>query len=192
MSTNLYCISIELPDELNATIDRVKEAFSARYSSKKALNHRARITLVPPFKADKDLAASLGRGLSKLMRTQATFSLEFNGYGAFAPKVIYIKVEKSKELRQIYFNLKRFLIRYFPFENYHFGTGFQPNIVVAYRDLTKANYDRAILEYSTRKFRASLGVEGLYLLCHSGEKWEVIQRFELSARDKARQGALFD
>lgn len=191
MKTGLYLMAILFSDSLNERIKRVKEEFAADYGASRALKNPAHITLCPPFKADGTVINALKKSLPKFAVEQNGFLLKLNGYGAFEPRVIFVHPKEEQLLRKLYHNLKNYLIQYFPFEKYHFGTGFKPHVTVAYRDLDLLNFNKAWTIFNKRSFEGEQLVNAFHLLKHDGETWKPVWEFPLATPIKEEQMVLF-
>jgi len=191
MSEGLYFMSILFSEEINTKVTQVKEEFSIDFNASRALRNPAHITICPPFKADATVIKALQKSLVKFAVKQKRFSLTLDGYGAFEPRVIFVQPNEEPLLRKLYFNLKKHLVQYFPFENYHFGTGFKPHITVAYRDLDKKNFDKAWHIFNKRSFHGVQEIKSFFLLRHDGNTWKPHSEFPLAVSQNVVQASLF-
>jgi 2'-5' RNA ligase len=58
---------------------------------------------------------------------------------------------------------------------------FVPHMTVAFRDLTKDNFQRAWLEFAGRSLDFEFTASALTLLIHDGSRWNISHQFPLSA-----------
>lgn len=172
----LYMIAITLPDDLNGRILLIKQKIANDYHSKHALRLPAHITLQKPFHyIDESL---LIESLSAFKTSLKPFEIRLEGFGAFAPRVVYVAVVEDRYLKDLYNLLQKWLVSKARFEHQWLSqTQFIPHITVAYRDLTKANFNAAWRWYNGRGFKAGFIVNTIDLWRHNGKHWDIIHKF---------------
>ncbi|WP_028855669.1 2'-5' RNA ligase family protein [Psychrilyobacter atlanticus] len=132
----LYFIGILPPKGILAEIEELKKICMKKFNSKHALKLPAHITLIPPFYSNEQKILSLKAGLSGILKKD--ISVELNGFSYFDKKVIYIDVQKNKNL----FNLKKHiddkvLIKH---KIKTADINFIPHITIASKDLTDESF----------------------------------------------------
>ena len=106
-STSLYFIALLPPQEIQDYANGVKQYFAERYNSRHAQKSPPHITLQAPFEWDKESVVVLEQCLSNFAGTRQSIPIMLSGFGAFAPRVIYINVVKTAELLSLQADLDR-------------------------------------------------------------------------------------
>ena len=94
-----------------------------------------------------------------------------NNFGAFKPRVIYIKISENGSLYALYEKLNR------TFNEGKHGGRFNPHMTLAFRDLSKVMFYKAWQKYKSMPFRAEFDVHSLFLLKHDQKHWELYREF---------------
>src|SRR5690606_11571002 len=95
----------------------------------------------PPFKIHKEAETALLSALHETANKTSAFDLELNGYDAFAPRVIFIKVlnfHPVKCLNGILYEIAGALLPPKPKRELH------PQITIATRDLSPQAFEKAM------------------------------------------------
>ena len=104
--------------------------------------------------------------------------MTLSGFGAFAPRVIYINVLKTPQLlamqKQLMTELEESFGIVHPASK---NRPFSPHLTVAFRDLTKPNFRAAWQEFQQRSLYFEFTVSQLTLLIHNGKQWEIGNEF---------------
>ncbi|MEX0721417.1 MAG: 2'-5' RNA ligase family protein [Balneolaceae bacterium] len=176
----LYFISLIPPSPLRDEIQKLKYYVRDKYNSSRSLNAPPHITLLAPFKlsgAKEELSDMLDRFSSKWR----SFKISFNHFSVFSPRVIFIDVEKSKELLQIQKHLENMARSNPDIFSYNYDEReYHPHLTLAFRDLSKADFYKAWDEFKHKKFEADFLTEKMSLLKHNGEQWKVVEEFDFS------------
>jgi 2'-5' RNA ligase len=175
--TSLFFIALIPDKDLRKKIHTIKEDFSQRFYSHKALKVYPHITLKAPFKCSAGGKKELLNWFSETSFQQKPFLLYLKGFGAFHNKnspVVFINPMPSKELLQMQNEMMVGFSSIFPAYVHPVDVGFKPHITVAYRDLTPENFSRAWQEYKDKPFKDVFGVHSIYLLEHNTKKWNII------------------
>ncbi len=164
---SLFFLALLPPQDLQQKVKEIKLEFAECYQSRHALKSPPHITLFPPFRW---LWADVGQldCLSKFCRTVTPIPVELNGFGAFAPKVIYIKPLRTPQLLDVYDRLQCFLETKLNLTDpMAKKRAFSPHITVAHRDLTPERYKAAWAEFQGRSLQASF----------VAKQWEIRQEW---------------
>ena len=97
----MYFIAVVLKGVFGEKITGLKEFMAETYSSRRALNSPPHITLVPPFKFEAALEQELVNSIRDLIVGMDEFEITLNGFGAFRPKVIFVKPEANENLTRL-------------------------------------------------------------------------------------------
>jgi len=147
-STNrfqLYFLAIVPDRAIQDEITTLKKHFEDEYASKHALRTPPHITLHMPFRWREDREKLMVETLQKFAITCDPFEVVLKDYGAFTPRVIYISVQSSEPLLSLQKNLIEITrIKLKIINDSYKNKGFHPHITVAFRDLSKANFVKAL------------------------------------------------
>lgn len=109
---------------------------------------------------------------------QPCFSVQLKNFNSFEPRVIYIDVQESIELRVLQKKIAGEARKSLGvFNDDYKNRGFTPHITVAFRDLKKPEFLKAWEKMKDEVFESVFKVEDLCLLKHNGDHWEIIKRF---------------
>lgn len=177
-SKHLFFIALLPPPEIQNYANQIKQHFAEVYNSRAALKSPPHITLQPPFKWDIEDLPRLEQHLETFGKTQAPIPIILSGFGAFPPRVIYIKPLKTAELLSVQKALMLTLEENLGIVDSVSKTRpFSPHLTVAYKDLTKENFRNAWAAYETQELHFEFTVPQLTLLLHTGQRWEIQKEF---------------
>lgn len=171
----LYFIALIPHEKLRDEIRAIKERMRDRYGAGHALRSPAHITLQKPFKRDRDAGRAISEALRHFAQNEQPFTVELDGYGAFPPRVIYIKLKENRHIATLHERLKALLLSSFDFTPDEIMKGVEPHITVATRDLTREAFSEAWPEISGEPFTGSFLVRSIFLLRHNGRYWDILE-----------------
>ena len=174
---DLYFIALIPPAELREEIREIKDRMKAEYGAGHALKSPAHITLQMPFKQNSADEAEMSEALSRFATGEKSFTVDLEGFGAFVPRVIFIKIAEPEPVRALHSRLKEVLLAELHFSPGEIMKDVQPHITVATRDLTKTAFNEAWPEFQKEDFRASFDVHSIFLLKHNGRNWDILEEF---------------
>lgn len=180
--TSLFFIALIPDKDLRKKINTIKEDFSQRFESHKALKVYPHITLKAPFKCSVEGKKELLNWFSETSIQQKPFLIHLKGFGAFHNKkspVVFINPMPSQELMEMQKELMIGFNSIFPAYMHPVDIGFKPHITVAYRDLSPQMFSLAWPEYEDKIFKDVFAVHSIYLLEHDTKKWNVIDERKL-------------
>jgi 2'-5' RNA ligase len=173
-SEKLFFIALLPPQSIQDYATEIKLYFADRYASRHALKSPPHITLQPPFKWLPEKMGDLERSLSTFTASQSPIPITLEGFAAFPPRVIYINVHRTEPLlglhRTLIDHLETTLDLADPKEK---ARPYAPHITVAFRDLTKQNFNLAWQEFRARSLHFAFTASHLVLLLHNGHQWTV-------------------
>jgi 2'-5' RNA ligase len=173
-----YFIGLLPPPEIQAQVNAVKQIFADRFASRKAQNSPPHLTLQPPFLWPSEEEAALQSVLAAFAKPHFPVPVQLSGFGAFPPRVVYVKVLATPELlhlqQTLMADLEQTLSIVDPKAKHR---PFKPHITVAFRDLTQQNFHTGWAEYQDKPFHTAFLVPKLTLLMHKGQAWEVKTEF---------------
>lgn len=178
ITRDLYFIAIIPDSDLRERIRKVKERMRAEYGARHALKSPAHITLQMPFKRSSEDETSISGALRRFVTGEKNFTVDIDGFGAFAPRVIFIKISEPEPVRALHSRLKEVLITELHFSPAEIMKDVQPHITVATRDLAKEAFSEAWPVIKKEEFKASFDVRGIFLLKHNGRNWDILEEFQ--------------
>lgn len=165
-----------LPDiKLREEIRAIKEEFNRDYSASHALKSPAHITLQMPFKRTPDHEPLMTNALKEFSVAGKPFTVELDGFGAFAPRVIFIKIRDHQHVSGLHSRLSDVLLGQMGLSRDEVMINVLPHITIATRDLSRDSFGRAWPLFENRKFTGSFTVNSLFLMKHNGRSWEIFR-----------------
>ncbi|MGK7926142.1 MAG: 2'-5' RNA ligase family protein [Spirulina sp.] len=165
------------PRKIQQAVNEIKQHFADAYNSRKAFNSPPHITVQPPFEWCAENFSILEQNLQAFAETRSPISVTLSGFGAFAPRVIYINPLKTPELLTLGEELPEHLKTTLGIGRDRPNRSFSPHLTVAFRDLTRANFKRAWPEFKNKAFFAEFVIPQLTLLIHNGKQWKIHREF---------------
>ncbi len=178
----LYFIAIVPHGSLRDEIRVVKERMRDQYGAGHALKSPAHITLQRPFKRIPSEERGMCDALALFAVKEKPFTVELNGYGAFVPRVIFIKIVEPGPVKSLHGRLREVLLTDLGFGPDEIMNDLQPHITVATRDLAKAAFSDAWQEVMDEEFASSFEVRSICLLRHNGRSWDILEEFPFDIR----------
>jgi 2'-5' RNA ligase len=190
MKTNInearYFIAILPPPDVCKEIVLIKQEISEKYRSKAALRSPPHITLYMPFRLKLKKTSALISLLQEFAQENIQFSIETEHYGAFPPRVIFIKIKENNTLRMLQKELRRHLALEMGIWNEEFDRRpFYPHITVGFRDLKKSMFAEAWHDFKKRSFQTSFEVNSISLMKHDGKQWLAMDHFLFSCNSES-------
>ena len=173
----LFFIALLPPLTIQNSITEIKQHCADVYESKAALKSPPHITLQSPFKWDVDAVPILEESLKSFAQTRIPVPITLKGFGAFKPRVIYVRVLKIPELIAIQKDLMAYLDSFGIVDERSKNRPFSPHVTVAFRDLKRQNFRKAWTEFENQSLEFEFMASNLTLLLHDGRRWTVSVEF---------------
>ncbi|NJN27880.1 MAG: 2'-5' RNA ligase family protein [Cyclobacteriaceae bacterium] len=168
---SLYFLAAIPPAPLRNELYELKREFAQQYKSSKALNSPAHITLVPPFGLEAGKVVHLTDAMQLVAPCFDPFILQIDGFGVFAPKVVYLRIDDHPALRRLQASLFEVLKPHHGQVASH--KVFIPHITLANRDLAPEMFELAWQQHKTTSYKRPFMLDSISLLKHNGHRWEV-------------------
>lgn len=179
----LYFVAIVPPSPINEEALKYKNYFNDEYKSKASLNSPPHITLHMPFQWKEEKEEELIQTFLKFSSSISAFHLKLSGFGSFAPRVIFIDVEKNEALETMQKKLHQHCKKELNvFNAIYKDKGFHPHITLAFRDLKKPLFEKAWEEFKHKNFSGDFTADKFSLLKHNGKIWEIFKEFSLTEK----------
>ncbi|MCC7302009.1 MAG: 2'-5' RNA ligase family protein [Bacteroidia bacterium] len=167
-----YFIALIPPEPVLSRVQALKEEMSLRFHSRQARYSPSHITLHMPFEWRVDREQELRDMLDGVAKNLHPFKIELQGFGAFAPRVIFVKPLPSEELRRVYAAVGEAARRRLGIVSQDaYAKPFHPHMTIAFRDLRKDQFNHAWEEFRLRPFSESFNCNGVSLLRKAGKYW---------------------
>lgn len=169
------------PVAIQVYADTIIQSLRQRYHThtSKAPPH---ITLQPPFLGSQAMITQVESQLEQFAQHQPIVPVQLSGFGAFAPRVLYINVVRTPALLQLQAALAETLEVEFNIKEPKTQRPFIPHLTVASRKLTRQTFRQAWAELKPRSVEFQFVAEQLTLLVHRGENWQVQAQFPLAGQ----------
>lgn len=173
----LFFIALLPPEEIQREVTAFKQYIADAWGPQHALKSPPHITLQPPFtRAEKDLSA-LKKCLSGFASSQKAFSVELNDFGAFPPRVIFVRPLINKRLEDLPAQLAHCLAEELDFRNPRFRQPFHPHMTIAHRDVEAGDFLKIWSYFREKSFHRAFEADTLALLRNVQGKWEIEANF---------------
>jgi len=177
MDKLLYLIALAPGEELRERARELKLEMSRRFNASHALKAPAHITLQMPFRRDENAEPELCAQLENFSSARSAFDVTVDGFDAFPPRVIFLKIIKHQPIKELHAALNHHLENQLHFTQKELNDEIHPHMTIATRDLSKKMFHKAWPEFRGREFKASFTAESLHLLKHTGKHWEFFREF---------------
>jgi 2'-5' RNA ligase len=172
-----FFIALLPPQPVQAYANEVIQELSDRYQTytSKAPPH---VTLQAPFQWPLEQLPMLSQCLQSVAEQQPSVSVSLSGFGAFAPRVLYINVLKTADLLSLQANLATALETALEIvDPKSKQRPFSPHLTVASRNVTSQTFKRAWAELQSRAVTFDFVCDRLTLLIHNGSQWQIHTEF---------------
>ncbi|WP_445383770.1 2'-5' RNA ligase family protein [Robiginitalea sp. IMCC43444] len=174
---SLYLLALVPPEELREAVRRLKEEMKERFQASHALKVPAHITLQMPFWRTLPQLEKLEKYLERFSIGQNPFEIDLSGFGAFPPRVIFIKIANPGPVEIIYRALQEKINEVLEISKPYRQLPFHPHMTIATRDLKEPAFEEAWPEFNKRSFKSSFTAKSLFLLRHNGKFWEWFREY---------------
>lgn len=169
------------PQPIQDYATQIIQALGDRYRTRTA-QAPPHITLQPPFLWPSNATSRLEDRLSSFAHSQVQIPIVLSGFGAFAPRVLFINVLKTVELLRIQADLMAYLEK-------NLGVvdpvaqrrPFSPHLTIASRNLNRQTFKQAWSELEPQQVEFEFISDRLVLLIHDGQRWQVQAEFALTS-----------
>jgi 2'-5' RNA ligase len=176
----LFFIALLPPVEIQEAVKAIQQDITARFGSRAAQKSPPHITVQPPFYWNTESLSALEDCLQGFARGRSSVPIQLSGFGAFAPRVIYVNVVKTPELMQLKQDFDRQVVADLGEKLVVDQRPYVPHMTVAFRDLTRQNFRAAWPEFQAKPFEFSFMADQQTLLVHNGQRWTVHTDFPFS------------
>ncbi len=162
-------------DPVQKEITAFKLEAGQLFHTTKALRSPAHVTLIPPFRGSDRQILDIDLCVAEVAQTFQPFDLVCQGFGCFAPRVIFVSLLASDELRLLHQTLTICSPKA-EGPAIPYPSRFHPHMTVAFRDLDRQVFSAAWTHFQSRPYERSWTATGIWRLTHAGASWHP-QRF---------------
>ncbi len=173
----LYFIALVPNEGLLEEISNLKQEIKDRYGPKHALKLPPHITVQAPFEMPVEQEEALNHSLNNLSRQQSRINVELNGFGAFKPRVLFLKIKDPAAIIELHEHLRQALKSFLEPDEIKPSQDLHPHITLATRDVKKDVFKVLWREFKNRTYENSFTAEDLVLFKHNGKTWDIHCRF---------------
>jgi 2'-5' RNA ligase len=155
-------------DSIRAFQREIKELCGAE----RQLSIPLHITIMPPFRANREFLLSLEDLLFKELTGIGPIEMEMNGFGHFGKKVLFVEIRKNKRLSQFQRLVSELMSEKLGYTDTYDYLEFHPHITLANRDFDAEDFDTVWPHFSVRSFKSTIEIDSLILYGHVVKTWE--------------------
>ena len=176
----LKLIAIVLPEPLASYVREQQVFISETWGCRHALRTPPHITLIQPLKLTAPEYLIVESIVGEITQRQSSFVLNVNGFGAFKPRVIYIKPDLPAELKLLQSNLEKEISKSLPgkLDN---DRSFHPHITLAHRDVKMELFPEMWRYFKNKELKLSVPIEEVSILDHTTKGWITNINFALES-----------
>jgi 2'-5' RNA ligase len=172
-----FLIALLPPQEIQDYASQVIAELGDRYRTRTS-NAPPHITVQPPFVYELAEIAAVEQYLTQFAERRSPVPITLSGFGAFAPRVLYIQVAKTPELLTLQADLAADLNHHLQITDPKSKTrSYSPHLTVASRQLTRQSFQQAWAELQPRPVEFTFVSDRLTLLIHTGRCWQIQSNF---------------
>ena len=176
-----YFIAIVPPSPYVEQALELKNHFKDNFQSKASVNSPPHITLHMPFEWTASKVDKLVEALHTFSSTVPSVKIDFNNFGCFAPRVIFIQINPTQALTDLQHQLRQFCKQKLGLLNADYkDLPFHPHVTIAFRDLKKPAFTTAWEVFIDKKFEGGFLADRICLMKHEQGKWKVLKEFQLT------------
>jgi 2'-5' RNA ligase len=180
MRSPLRLIAILPPETLSAYVRAEQQRIADTWGPRHALRTPPHITVIPPIEVGEDRIALLEEVAAQLAPAHASFTLRLRGFGAFAPKVLYIRPVRNVELDDLHRDWRRRLDEAMPGVLARYpDKPYRPHLTLAHRDVEEAQFHAMWAHYGEKRLDISFRVKSFAILDHNRSGWIVRREFAI-------------
>ena len=181
--TELKLIAIVLPEPLFSVVREQQHYIAENWKSMHALRTPPHITIIPPLALTPVEIIKLQEMAREIASKCNPFRLSVNEYGAFKPRVIFMKPDVPPGLSYLFKNWRDALLKTIPhvLEKYP-DRPYHPHITLAHRDVDRQRFDEMWKYFKNKKIEMSIEINQCCILTHSKEGWQIETTYFLNSK----------
>lgn len=174
MAKELYFVAIVPGEPVQSEAEQFKMDLHRRFGTKAALKAPAHITLFAPFRFPSEREAELLAACSEAMKKFEPFSVKLDGFGAFSPRVIFLRPGPPDRLADAHRLVRSAFCAVEGVLEKKEEPVFHPHMTVANRDWNPGGFEEAFADYRQRIYQAEFTATRIELLRLGKGRWQII------------------
>ncbi len=175
---SIYFIAVIPPEPIQSEVTDFKQAANNLFGSAHALKSPPHITLIPPFRAGPSQIGKISQLITGFCTSASAFAVILNGFAAFKPRVIFVRIVENPKLTSLRNRLIN-LLTVNQLVKISDRRPFHAHMTIAFRDLARSQFKSAYTHFREIEYHRKFFVEKIHLLEHKTGKWKVIKSFDL-------------
>jgi 2'-5' RNA ligase len=172
---SLFYVAIKCPPEIEDKIQEFKQYMNDHYGCRAAAKSPAHITVVPPFRAEDDMAAHLVNYVHTFNAGLVPVEVKLSGYGHFGDRVLYVDIKPSDALNALEKEAMAEFSSQFPSIIFGMKPDFNPHVTLATRDIPEGKLFEAKAYFETQHpYEAAFQARDLTLFQLEKGWWKAI------------------
>ena len=177
-----YFLALIPPPEVLQKVQDLKLVIRDEFGIKYALKSPPHVTLKMPFNYNEAKEMLLEQKLRDFLKAQMPITVRISGVGNFGNRVIFLGIEKTRELVELQSSLKVFckkelnLVDELSDRNYH------PHMTVAFKDLKPSQFGGVLGLVKGGSFEAEYLASDLMILKRIEQKWILYKKIQFQKR----------
>lgn len=167
---NKYFLALLPPPKITADITAIKEELKIGFGFQHALKITPHLTIVPPFTCNDEAIEALISSISA--KKFNLFSIKLSGFEAFHPRVIFIDIERNKQLSAFQKEVNQLFVAQKIKKNNGEKHAFLPHITIANKDLSNKTFKQIFPLFKKRAYSSNFEVQSISLLKYNGTVWQ--------------------
>jgi 2'-5' RNA ligase len=181
MQRILKLIAVMPPEPVFSDIIRKQQFIADSWGPKHALRTPPHITLVPPILLSSAEAGWLYGMAEALSAMYSPFTLTLKDYGSFKPRVVFVNLVYSPELKDLQETWQEAVRSRMPavLDKYP-ERPFHPHLTLAHKDVTRGQFEPIWKFYESKHYDANIQINEFCMLQHEEDGWAVERRYKLA------------
>ena len=180
MAPLIKLIAIIPPEPVFSEIKQQQNLIAKTWGPKHALRTPPHITIIPPVALKAEEVPMVHNMAAAIAQMFTPFEIVLRNFGAFPPRVVFIRPEKSLVLESLQATLENALKQKLPhlLDNYP-QRPYHPHVTLAHKDVRREQFEKMWVHYATKTYQATFNVTSFCILDHTADGWVVEQTFVL-------------
>jgi 2'-5' RNA ligase len=175
----MFFIAVLPPPPIQDEVTAFKRLIADQWGPRHAFKSPPHLTLQPPFRWPQADLPRLDSCLEQVAAAHAPFPVVLEDFGAFPPRVVFVKPLASRELERLFRSLADGLAADLGFIDPRNRRPFHPHMTIAHRDLEPEQFAGIWEYFHSLSYRRQFEVKALALMRLREGKWEVGRTFAL-------------
>ncbi len=169
-----HFIGVTVSGQLAETVSSCRRWMHERFGCKSGHQTPPHVTLIPPFIfPDERRIVDLELALEGFIHRQKPFDGRFRGFGAFAERTVFVRVEPDPRWNAWHESVTEAVINAFPDLIHRDKRPFTPHLTVSNRDIPLGAVPAALSHFDTLDLDVSIPIDHVVLFERTGTRWDI-------------------